>query len=138
MEDLTMQSMIQFLKENSFGFLATMDQGRPKVRPMGFMMEENGILYFNTNSLKEVYQQLMANPFVEYASTSKDMVTLRVSGEVEFCEDIQIKEKVLSSNEAVKQGYKTAQNPIYKVFCMKHGFATVSDFSGQPAKKMSF
>lgn len=138
MENLTMQNAILFLNENPNGFLATIENGKPKVRPMGFMMGENEMLYFNTNSLKDVYKQLMENPFIEYASVSKDMVTVRISGEVQFCEDLRIKEKVLNINEAVKQGYKTAQNPIYKVFYLKHGFITVSDFSGQPAKTMNF
>jgi uncharacterized pyridoxamine 5'-phosphate oxidase family protein len=138
MDELTMQNVIQFLNENPNGFLATMEHGKQKVRPMDFMMEENKMLYFNTNSLKDVYKQLMENPFVEYASVSKDLVTVRISGEIQFCEDIEIKEKVLNIYEAVKKGYKTAQNPIYKVFYIKHGFIMVSDFSGQPAKKMSF
>lgn len=138
MEELTMQNIILFLNENPNGFLATMECGKPKVRPMGFMMEENQVLYFNTNSLKDVYKQLTENPFIEYASVSKDMVTVRISGEIQFCEDIQIKEKVLNINEAVRLGYKTAQNPIYKVFYIKHGLITVSDFSGQPAKSMNF
>lgn len=138
MRELTMQNVMLFLKENSYGFLGTVEQGKPKVRPMGFMMAENEVLYFNTNSLKEVYKQLLENPYVEYTSVSKDMVTVRVSGEVLFCDDIQTKEKVLNSNEMVKQGYKTAENPIYKVFCLQHGTITVSDFSAQPAKEMNF
>ena len=138
MKELTMENVILFLNENPNGFLATMDGGKPKVRPMGFMMGEDETLYFNTNSLKDVYTQLLENPFVEYASVSKEMVTVRISGEVQFCEDAKIKEKVFNVNEAVKQGYRTAENPIYKVFYIKHGVITVSYFSGQPARKMEF
>lgn len=50
-----MKEVIRLLRENQYGFLATVDNGRPRVRPFKFMFEEEGRLYFCTNSKKEVY-----------------------------------------------------------------------------------
>jgi uncharacterized pyridoxamine 5'-phosphate oxidase family protein len=133
-----MKEAIKLLKENQYGFLATVDNGKPRVRPFGFMFEEDGKIYFCTNSNKEVYRQLNDLPYVEYSATSKDMVTVRISGEVIFCDDIDKKEKALSASELVKRVYKSADNPIFKVFYIQHGTATIADFSGQPPKKIEF
>lgn len=133
-----MEKVIELLKGSQYGYLATVDDGKPRVRPFGFMFEEEGKLYFCTNSNKDVYKQLSILPYVEYAITTKDMVTVRINGEIKFCEDIDKKEKALNASELVKRGYKTADNPIFKVFYIEHGTATISDFSGQPPKKITF
>jgi uncharacterized pyridoxamine 5'-phosphate oxidase family protein len=133
-----MEEVLRLLKESQYGFLATVDDGKPRVRPFGFMFEEEGKLYFCTNNKKEVYRQLTVLPFVEYAITLPDMVTVRINGEIKFCEDIDKKEKALNASELVKRGYKTADNPIFEVFFIEHGTATISDFSGQPPKKIAF
>ncbi|MBK1812145.1 pyridoxamine 5'-phosphate oxidase family protein [Clostridium sp. YIM B02505] len=133
-----MEELLKLLKENPNGVLATVDNGKPRVRPFGFIMEEQGKFYFCTNSLKEVYKQLLKVPCIEYSVITKDMVTLRISGEISFCDDLIIKDKVLNVHEPVKLGYKSADNPIFKVFYMEHGTATISDFSGKPPKKIEF
>lgn len=133
-----MEGVLRSLKENPNGFLATVDEGKPRIRPFGFMLVEEGKLYFCTNSKKEVYKQLLTLPYVEYSATSKEMITVRVSGEIKFCEDVEKKEKVLNVYESVKLGYKSADNPIFKMFYMEHSTATISDFSGKPPMKISF
>jgi uncharacterized pyridoxamine 5'-phosphate oxidase family protein len=47
-----MEKVLKLLKENANGFLATVDNGRPRVRPFGFILEDEGKLYFCTNSMK--------------------------------------------------------------------------------------
>lgn len=138
MEELTMMEIVEFLKKNVNGNLATIDHGLPRVRPFGFILYEDEKLYFCTNSLKDVYKQLIDVPYIEYAATSKEMVTVRISGKIYFCDDIEIKGKVLNVFDSIKTGYKTADNPIFKVFYLEHGTASISDFSGKPMKKISF
>jgi uncharacterized pyridoxamine 5'-phosphate oxidase family protein len=133
-----MEEVLKLLKENANGFLATVDNGRPRVRPFGFILEDEGKLYFCTNSMKDVYKQLLALPYVEYSVTTKEMITLRISGEIKFCEDFDKKQKVLNVYETIKRGYKSADNPIFKVFYIEHGKASISDFSGQPPRRIDF
>ena len=108
------------------------------MRPFGFMFEEEGKLYFCTNSTKDVYKQLIEDPNVEYSITTKDMVTIRVSGKVTFTEELDKKEKAINVSEIVKRGYKVATNPIFKVFYIEHGSVIIADFSGNPAKTLEF
>jgi uncharacterized pyridoxamine 5'-phosphate oxidase family protein len=133
-----MEEILKILKENANGFLATVDNGKPRVRPFGFILEDEGKLYFCTNSMKDVYKQLLSIPFIEYSVTTKEMKTLRISGEIKFCEEFDKKEKVLNVYEPIKLGYKSADNPIFKVFYIEHGVATISDFSGQPPIRLEF
>jgi uncharacterized pyridoxamine 5'-phosphate oxidase family protein len=126
------------ITQNVNGYLATVDDGKPRVRPFGFILEDEGKLYFCTNSMKEVYKQMIVTPYVEYSVTTKDMVTVRVRGEIKFCEDIGIKTKVLNVYEPVRRGYKSPDNPIFKVFYIEHGTVKISDFSGMPPKTIEF
>lgn len=134
MEDIT-----SFIKENPVCFLATADEGRPRVRPVQFMLENDGNLYFCTANTKEMYRQMQATPFVQLASTSKDYVTtLRISGEVKFDNNLSIKEKILKESELVRSIYKTPDNPILEIFYIEHGTAKFQYLNGQPAKNIDF
>jgi uncharacterized pyridoxamine 5'-phosphate oxidase family protein len=133
-----MREITEFLNENRSGAFATVENGRPKVRPWGYMMEDNGKIYFCTANTKDVYKQLKEVPFIEFTVTSKDMVTLRLSGEVTFTDDLAMKDKILNNNLGVKAIYKCAENPIFEIFYLEHGEAIFSDFSGQPPRKLTF
>lgn len=133
-----MKEIVRFLEENTSGALATVEGGRPRVRPWGFMLEEEGRLYFCTANTKQVFRQLKEKPYVEFASTSKEMVTVRISGEITFSADKEIKKKILKRNDLVRSIYKSEENPVFEVFYIEHGEAIMSDFSGQPPKKLIF
>jgi uncharacterized pyridoxamine 5'-phosphate oxidase family protein len=54
-----MEEVLNFLKENPIQYLATLGlDGKAKVRPMEFTMEDNGELYFCTNINKPLYKEL--------------------------------------------------------------------------------
>lgn len=133
-----MDQVKKLLETSQFGYLATVDAGKPKVRAFGFMFEEDGKYYFCTNSTKDVYKQMNEIPYVEYAVTASDMTMLRISGKAVFTEEADKKEKALNANGMVKSLYKTADNPIFKVFFLEHGTAVISDFSGMPPRKIDF
>lgn len=133
-----MDEIIKLFKENGFGFLATVDNGKPRVRPFGFMTWDKGKLYFSTNSTKKVYKQLVESPYIEYSTTSKDMVTGRISGKVIFSDDKDKKKLVLNSSGLVKKLYKSPDNPIFKIFYVEHGIATISDLTGENCKEIEF
>ncbi|MDF2614873.1 MAG: pyridoxamine 5-phosphate oxidase [Clostridia bacterium] len=133
-----MERILKFLRENNSGALATVDNGKPRVRPWGFMMEEDGKFYFCTANTKDAYKQLQQNPYIEFMATSSAMVTVRLSGKVTFTQDSVIKNKVLEQYEMVKKLYQSADNPIFEVFYIEHGEAILSDFSGNPPTVVNF
>lgn len=133
-----MQQAIRFLQENSTGFLATVDNGKPRVRPFQFMLEEGGKLYFCTNNTKEVFKQLQANPLVEFCSSTPNFAWIRLSGEAKFSDDVSIKTRIVQASDLVRSIYKTPDNPIFQIFYIEHGTAVLADFSGQPPKQITF
>lgn len=133
-----MKEPIELLKENPMGFLATVANGEPRLRPWGFMFEEGGKFYFCTNNTKEVYREIKANPHIEFSSTSPNFEWVRLRGEIQFTDNLKIKEKVIESSPMVKNIYTTADNPIFEVFHIEHGTAVVADFSGEPPKEFIF
>lgn len=133
-----MQEVVKFLQENVTGCLATIEEGKPKVRPFQFMLEDEGKFFFCTNNTKDVFKQLKVNPYVEFTSSSPKFAWIRLSGKVEFSDDVKIKEKIIEASGLVKSIYKTADNPIFELFYIEHGAATLADFSGQPARTINF
>lgn len=133
-----MNEAVKFLNENTNGFLATVEEGKPRVRPFQFMLEEEGKFFFCTANTKDVYKQLQATPYVEFSSSSPQFAWIRLSGEIKFSDDLKIKEKILENNGLVKSIYQRAENPIFEIFYIEHGVAVISDFSGQPPKKNEF
>lgn len=133
-----MDEVLRLLTENRMGSLATVDNGKPKVRPWGFMLKKNGKFYFCTANTKDVFKQLQENPFLEFTSTSKDMVTVRLSGKVTFTNDLTIKREILENSPMVKGIYHSEDNPVFEVFHVEHGEASISDFSGQPPRLFTF
>ena len=133
-----MKEVIKFMQENSAGFLATVAAGKPKVRPFQFMLEEGGKLFFCTANTKDVFKQLKANPYVEFSSMTPSFAWIRLSGEVKFSDDKTVKEQILAANPLVKSIYQSADNPVFEIFYLDHGAAVLADFSGQPARTITF
>lgn len=134
-----MKEVLAILNDRStIGYLATVDEGKPRVRPWTFMLEENKRLYFCTASTKNVYKQLTKVPYIEFSITTKDMVWVRVSGEIKFDDDIKMKEKVFERAPMAKKLYKSPDNPIFKIFYLEHGKATIDDYSPNPQRTFEF
>ncbi|MCM1440129.1 MAG: hypothetical protein NC131_13140 [Roseburia sp.] len=57
---------------------------------------------------------------------------LRIRGRVVWVDDIKAKEKVIEASPLVKSIYKTAENPILKVFYIADAKAVIADFTGKP------
>lgn len=55
----------QFLDEAKIFYFLTTDGDKPKGRPFGFHMLDDGKLYFGCGTFKNVFSQLMQNPHVE-------------------------------------------------------------------------
>lgn len=122
-----MYEVVTFLEKSKVQYLAThgMD-GKPKVRPFQFMFEEDDRLWFCTANHKEVYHELMANPFIELCASGEKMSWMRISGKVNFEDNKKIKEKVFEVSSLVKGIYKNVDNPSFEVFYLDECTASIS------------
>lgn len=127
-----MKEVLDMLTIPCFGDLATVDSGKPRVRPFAFMYEENSRFYFCTTSNKEVYRQLTETPFIEFTRTDEQMRWVRIGGGITFDEGIECREKCFANYPMLKDIYQTPDNPLIKVFYLEHGTASFNSLTDAP------
>ena len=115
-----MNEVIKFLQENPVQYLATVGRdGKAKCRPFMFAGELDGKLWFCTNSQKDVYKDLQANPYTEISVSSPEYAWVRLHGKAVFENNMAAKAMSLS-------------NPIFEVFYLEDAHGAIADFSGNP------
>lgn len=129
-----MKEVVMFLEANPVQYLATVGRdGKAKCRPFMFAGVLDGRIWFCTNTTKEVYRDMQANPNVELSVSSPDYAWLRLSGEAVFSDSAAAKELCLQ-NPIVRSQYGDASNPIFTVFWLRDARAVIADFSGEPPR----
>lgn len=127
-----MNEVVKFLKENPVQYLATVGRdGKAKCRPFMFAGEMDGKLWFCTNSTKDVYKDMQANPNIEVSVSSPKYAWIRIGGKAVFENNMAAKEMCIA-NPIVKSQYGDVQNPIFEVFYLENAHAVIADFSGNP------
>lgn len=86
-------------------YLSTVDGDKPKVRPLGFHLLDNGKIYFGVGTFKDVYKQMEANPNVEIAAWDGEHF-LRYYGVADLTKNEKIAEKALSLMPEIAEIYK--------------------------------
>lgn len=126
-----MKEALDYLKACGTFYLATDEDGQPRVRPFGAVCEFEGKLYFVTNNQKNVYKQMKKNPRVEICGMHKG-TWIRVEGEVE--EDLRREARVamMEDNEKALSGMHTIDDNLMTVFYFTHGTATIYSFTDDP------
>ena len=131
-----MNEIVKLLTENPNVYFATVGlDGKPKVRPFGFMLEEGGRLYFCTSNKKDVYDQMKNQPYVEICVSTPDFSWMRLSGKAIFSNDMVLKTRIIEGNNLVKSIYQSADNPIFEMFYLDEAKAVIADFSGNPPRE---
>lgn len=129
-----MNEVVQFLTDNPVQYLATVGRdGKAKCRPFMFCFEREGSLWFCTNSTKDVYKDMQANPEIELCVSSPAYAWIRLQGKAVFENDRAAKERCME-NPIVQGQYQTADNPVFEVFRLADAKAVIADFSGNPPK----
>ena len=123
---MDIRECIRFANDNRICYFATTDRGRPRVRALGFWFADESGFYFQTGSIKALYQQLKENPWTEvcfYHHEGMIGTMLRISGKIEFVEDLELKERVIRERPFLKSFGLTARSPALVIFRISHGEA---------------
>ena len=125
----------EILKKNLYGVMATVDEGKPKTRVFQYLFSDENKVYFGTTDYKPVYKQMQANPYVSFCTYSEDFApVLSVNGKAVFSENIELKTRAMDEYPAIKELYKSPDNPIFKIFYIDVNEVETFDFS-EGAKK---
>jgi pyridoxamine 5'-phosphate oxidase len=123
---MDLHDCIKFTNENPICYLATVDNNQPKVRAIGLWFADETGFYFQTSSIKDFSNQLRKNPKTEicfYKHEGMIGTMLRISGEVEFINDVSLKEKALTDRPFLKSFGITVDSPKLILFKITHGQA---------------
>ena len=86
---ITIHDIAESLDKIGLQYMATIGlDGKPKVRPVQYMVVRDGKLWFCTNSQKAMYAEMQSSPFVELCGSrleENEIATIK-SDRVEFCD----------------------------------------------------
>lgn len=125
-----MEEILDFLKKAGVWYLATDEDGQPRVRPFGSQMIYKGKLYFETGLKKNVAKQLLKNPKVEICAML-DGEWLRLTAEAVHDPDIEAQKAMLEAIPELKKMYAAGDGNT-AVFYLKNAKAVISGFGKEP------
>lgn len=123
---MNINDCIKFTNENPVCYLATVENDQPRVRALGFWFADETGFYFQTTSFKEIPNQLKKNPKAEacfYKHEGMIGTMLRISGKIEFLNDLKIREKAFKDRPFLKGFGLTVESPELVLFRITHGQA---------------
>lgn len=125
-----MDEIYEFLKKCGTYYLATDDNGQPRVRPFGTVDLFDGGLYIQTGKVKPVSKQIHENPNIEICAFD-GTAWIRVSCKAFADERIEAKKHMLDAYPSLRGMYDENDGNT-EVFRLSEGTATFSSFSAAP------
>ena len=125
-----MEEIYEFLKACGDYFLATCDDGQPRVRPFGTVNIYNGRLYIQTGKSKSVSRQLHKNPKLEICAM-KDGKWMRVEATAAEEDDREARVSMLEAYPNLKALYSPDDGNT-EVWYLRNVTATLYSFTEPP------
>ena len=100
------EKVYKFIDEAKVFYLATIENDKPHVRPLGSHKLLNDKVYFLVGDFKNVYKQLLKNPNCELVASKATGEWMRISGKAIFEKDFTISDSMLNDNKNIKELYE--------------------------------
>ena len=112
-----MSRVFDYFDEAGVFYMATIDNGRPKVRPLALRLFMDGKIIFAVGDFKDVYRQMLADPHVEIAATKPDFSGhwIRYTGRAVFETDEKYAAAMLEFMPEIRATYN--EETGYKLMC---------------------
>lgn len=117
---------VKFASDARVCYLANVDKGKPHVRALGMWYADETGFYLQTSTMKDMYEQLRADPKVElcfFMPGESSGRMMRVEGEIGFINDRDMKKKCLEDRPFLKSFGLTADSPELIIFRLAKGRA---------------
>ena len=125
-----MQRVYDFLKACNTYYLATVEDGQPRVRPFGTIDIFNGRLYIQTGRSKAVSCQMHEEPRVEICAFNGEK-WLRLSAKAVLDDNIEAQTHMLDAYPNLKRMYQPGDGNT-EVFYLADATATFCSFTAAP------
>lgn len=125
-----MEEIFEFLKKCETYYLATIENGKPRVRPFGTidLFEDN--LYIQTGKIKEVSKQIHTNPNIEICAFDGNK-WLRIQAKAIEDDRLEARVHMLDAYPSLQNMYK-ADDGNTEVFKLTEVKAVFSSFTEAP------
>lgn len=127
---MTKEEILKMLNAHPVMYVATNDNGQPRVRGILMYKADDSGIVFHTGTTKDFYRQLVADPRAKVCFAC-GKYQVRVEGKFELVEDMALKEEIVSHpSRKFLQPWREQQGDeaffnFLKVFRMTHGKAHV-------------
>ena len=141
---MNFEDCIKFANENPVAYLATMEGDQPRVRAFLAWFADKTGFYFQTGAVKEIVNQLKANPKLEVCyfepKTGGSGTMMRISGIAEFIDDRAMKAKAIADRPFLKSFGFTPDHPGLILFRIAKGHALfwTMETNLEPKKPIQF
>ena len=125
-----MEEVYEFLKQCGTYYLATEENGQPRVRPFGTIDLFEGGLYLQTGRSKDVFRQMEQNPKVELCAFDGGR-WLRVTATARADNRLEAETHMLDAYPSLKDRYQPGDGNTV-VLRLENGTATFSSFTEEP------
>jgi len=133
-----MNQVVKYLNQNKVVQFSTIKDGEVVMRPFTFIFEKDGQYIFYTDNTKEVFNELKANPTAGFGVMGQDMNWVRVRGKVGFSDSPELKEEVFKAHPLLEKLYVSSDNPIFEIFCIYDGVASLHNYTGSVIEEIKF
>ena len=107
---------LKLLREIKSITFATVNNGQPAARIIDVMLVEEDGLYFLTARGKAFYKQLAANQRIAICGMDANYVSVRVIGDIQFCNNRNIIDNIFKHNPMMNDLYPGEKRDILEGF----------------------
>ncbi|MDR2957378.1 MAG: pyridoxamine 5'-phosphate oxidase family protein [Coriobacteriales bacterium] len=124
--------IVSYLTAIPAWYLATSVDNRPHVRPFSFAAVEDGKVWFCTSKGKDVYDELLINPWFELSAWQPGHPWVVVAGKAVFAEpSVQLREDGFEHMVGLGEAHESANDGRLVFFYIAEGQARVCDITGE-------
>jgi len=110
---MTTAEVIDLIKDAGYGMLATIEDGKPRNRPMMPHLDDDGNMLLAVLGHSRTIAQIKANPHVEFCFVDRKMNFARISGKASISDDPEKKEKVWNYVPMLRQYFTALDDPNF-------------------------
>ena len=129
---------LKLLREIKSVTFATVNDGQPSARIIDVMFVEEDGLYFLTARGKSFFRQLKANLTVAICGMNEKYVSVRLVGDIKFCENKSVVDKIFDLNPMMNDLYPGEKRYVLEGIHLYKGKGEIFDLSTEPPFRKRF
>ena len=115
-ETLLAQDVIrQFQERCEVAMLATVEDNKPRIRPMEPLMIDGNVLWMAAGAKSSKMTQIATNPHVELCYMDDEGRHLRLAGAAQLVDDPANKEQLWQEHPILKEYFSSSRSPDYRL-----------------------